>query len=74
MSEHGVTDKDGNVPEMRCKCTEIQTELANLRGWAEFYDELPSMFNTARSRSLELVMAETSWYRFSFDSTIRAAC
>lgn len=36
-----IIDKDGSVPEIRCKVTEIQTELARLVGWAGFFIEFP---------------------------------
>lgn len=39
-----MIDKDGSVPEMQCKGTEIQTELASLVGWAGFFTEFAGMF------------------------------
>lgn len=44
IHEPAMVDKDGSVPEMQCKGTEIQTELASLVGWAGFFTEFTGMF------------------------------
>lgn len=43
IHEPATIGKDGSVPELRCKTIEIQTELASLRGWAEFFVDIPGM-------------------------------
>ncbi|KAL7273446.1 hypothetical protein RUND412_003701 [Rhizina undulata] len=54
--EPAIIGKDGSVPEMRCKEIEIQTELAGLRGWAEFFGDVPGLILTVSYGRL----AETS--------------
>lgn len=36
-----VIDSEGHVPEMLCKKTSIQSNLAGLVGWVEFFTLLP---------------------------------
>lgn len=43
IHDPATVGKDGSVPEVRCKTVEIQTELASLRGWAEFFIDFPGM-------------------------------
>jgi hypothetical protein len=33
----------GGVPELLCKTDEVQSELAMLRGWQQFFDGIPSL-------------------------------
>lgn len=35
--------KDGSVPEMKCKGSEIQKDLASLAGWSQFFALFPGM-------------------------------
>lgn len=33
----------GGVPELYCKAEQVQSELAMLRGWQQFFDGIPSL-------------------------------
>lgn len=51
IHEPAIIGKDGSVPEVRCKGVEIQTELASLRGWAEFFIDLAGTIYTQNHTS-----------------------